>query len=194
MAPLPPQLRRPLTLRFQQSLRGIGARTTPQLARAWSALDSYHEDDIATFTASTAPALNAAKFAAVRQAAGYYALTSGVRAQGVKATAIAVEPDTRAPFIATWLALKNGDPIEVAIEHGASRLAALADNLVTSSARMTAPEVFEKAGLKIAGYTRTPDADACNWCIDVSDLFFKTAEEADIGHDFCGCSLDEVFA
>lgn len=192
--PLPAHLRRPLTVRFQQSLRRISNASTPALTRAWNGLQAYNEDDIATFASESAPTLNAAKFAAVRQAAGYYALTSGVRTVGVQATSIAVEPDTRAPFIATWLALKNGAPIEVAVENGASRLDALVDNLVVSSARQTGDEVVAKSGLRIVGWERVPDDGACPWCEEVAPGFYTSAESADFGHDRCGCSAEPIYA
>jgi len=137
--------------------------------------------------------LNAAKFAAVRQAAGYYTLTAGVRAIGVKAATIAVEPDTRAPFIATWLALKNGDPIETAVEHGASRLDALSTDFIVSSARQTGDAVIEKSGLKIIGWERIPDDDACPWCEEVAPGFYHSAESADFGHSNCGCSAEPLY-
>lgn len=166
----------------------------PQLGRAWSGLDAYNEADIETFTTNTAPTLTAAKFAAVRQAAGYYALTAGVRAVAIPATQIAVTPDTRAPFIATWLALKNGAPLDVAVENGASRLGAMVDNLVTSSARQTGDVVVEKAGLKIVGWERVPDGNACPWCLEVSPGFYTSAESADFGHDNCGCSAEPIYS
>lgn len=194
MSPLPAHLRRPLTRRFQQSLRRISNASTPAIARAWNGLDAYDEADIDTFASKSAPTLNAAKFAAVRQAAGYYALTSGVRAVGVQAKSILVEPDTRAPFIATWLALKNGAPFEVAVENGASRLDALVDNLVVSSARQTGDEVVERSGLRIVGWERVPDGNACPWCEEVAAGFYASAESADFGHDNCGCSAEPIYA
>lgn len=194
MPPLPPHLRRPLTVRFQQSLRTIGTRTSPALARAWTGLDAYNEADIEAFTTKTAPALNAAKFAAVRQAAGYYALTAGVRAVGVKADLITTQPDTRAPFIATWLALKNGTPFEEALTNGASRLDAVADNFIVSSARQTGDVVAERAGLQIRGWERVPDGDTCPWCLEVSPGFYTSAESADFGHDRCGCSAEPIYS
>lgn len=194
MAPLPPHLRRPLTRRFQQALRSIGAAAAPRVQRAWLSLPAYDEDQVEEFATKAAPALSAAKFAAVRQAAGYYAIASGVRAVGVPAAVVPSVLDPREPFISTWLALTSGRPFEEAVNAGALRVDAVVGDYVTSSARQTGDIVIEKAGLRIAGWERVPDGDACAWCLEVSPGFYTSAESADFGHNYCGCSAEPIYA
>lgn len=192
--PLAPHLRAQLTRRFQQTLAAIGAASAPKIGRAWTNLDAYNEDDIATFTQAAAPVTAAAKFAAVRHAAGYYALTAGVRPVHVAVGDVPALVDFRDPFISTWNALKAGESFEHAVAAGLGRTDAVVRDLVTSSARQTGDVVAEKSNLKIVGWERIPDDGACPWCLEVAPGFYNSAESADFGHERCGCTAEPIYA
>lgn len=189
-----PEQRKALTRRFQHVLRTIGDNTGARLRPSWDALDRYDEDQIPEFTRSTAPFLDAAKVAAVHHAVAFYALTAGIAPIAIKAASVAVEPDVRAPFIATWRALKGGAPLEDAVAAGSSRLDGVARDFVTSSSRQTGDLVVENAGLKVVGWERVPDDGACPWCEEVAPGFYHSAESADFGHDNCGCTAEPIYA
>lgn len=192
--PLPAHLRKPLTVRFQQSLRRISNSAAPRVQRAWRALDTYDESDIETFATAAAPTFGAAKTAAVRQAAGYYALTAGIRTVGVTAKSVPVVADPREPFISTWQALKSGRPYDEAVEAGNLRIEAVVSDLVESSARQTGDVVVEQAGLRIVGWERIPDDGACPYCEEVAPGFYSSAETADaVSHNNCGCSVEPIY-
>lgn len=191
----------PLTRRFQLVLASIGATSSPKLARMWNALPAYDEENIEAFARAAQPVMTSAKFAAVRQAAGYYALAAGVRPVGVDPEAVLVEPDMRAPFISTWLALKSGQPYESAVAAGLGRTDAVVRNLVASSAVQSGDEFADRAGLALF-WERIPDNKACAWCLEVSPgpilksgfAGYITAESADrVRHDRCGCTVSPVF-
>lgn len=192
--PLPAHLRAQLTLRFQQTLAAIGATSSPKLQRAWNALPAYDEANIAEFIRKATPATDAAKQAAVRSAAGFYALTAGVRPVAIPPEDVLVDPDLRAPFIATWRALKMGEAFESAVASGLARAEAVVVNLVTSSAMQTGDVVAQRANLRISHWERIPDGGACPWCLEVAPGFYHSAETADFGHDRCGCTAEPVFA
>lgn len=183
-----------LTRRFQHVLNTLGASTAQRLRPAWGALPEYNEAQIVTFAKKATPILNAAKSAAVHHAGAYYALTAGVRPVGINVATIAVEPDLREPFISVWQALKSGNSYEHAVTAGEERLDAVSRDLIVSSARQTGDEVVSKAGLRVVGWERITDEDACPWCEEVAPGFYLTAESADFGHDRCGCTADPIFA
>lgn len=192
----------PLTRRFQLVLAAIGESSSPKLARMWDNLPAYDEKNIEEFARKATPVMTAAKFAAVRQAAGYYALVAGVRPVGVKPDDVPVFPDFREPFISTWLALKSGESYEFAVSAGLGRTDAIARNLVSSSAIATGDVVADRAGLDLVGWERVPDGGACAWCLEVSPgpiltsgfAGYLTAESADrVRHDRCGCTVQPIF-
>lgn len=187
------QQRAARTRRFQHVLRTIGDNTGARLLPAWDALSSYGEDQIPQFTRSTAPILDAAKTASVRHAVAFYALTAGVAPVAIRLEDIAVQPDMRAPFIATWLALKGGASLDESVTAGTSRLDAVARDFVTSSSRQTGDLVVEHAGLRIVGWERVPDDSACDWCLEVSPGFYHSADSADFGHNNCGCTAEPIY-
>lgn len=193
MPPLSASLRRPLTTRFQQSLVRLVAAASPRVQRAWAALPDYDEQRVAEFAAETESTFNAAKRGAIAQAGGYYALSAGVQPVGVNPNLIDVTPDYRAPFIATWRALKMGEPFEAAVASGAARSEAIVFNLVSSASRRTGDEVIRRAGVKVIGWERIPDGGACSWCLEVSPGFYQSAESADFGHDRCGCTAAPIY-
>lgn len=192
--PLPPERRAALTRRFQNVLATVGDSSARRLRPVWSSLDTYNEDQIPEFTRKAAPILSAAKVVAVKHAAAFYALTAGIAPVGVAVTSVAIEPQFRAPFISTWLALKGGSSLDDAIAAGEGRLDAIARDLVTSSARQTGDAVIAKADLKIIGWERIPDDSACDWCLSVAPGFYHSAESADFGHDRCGCTAGPIYA
>lgn len=161
---------------------------------AWAQLDAYDENQIDQFATLTAPTLTGAKGAAVRTAAGYYALLAGVRPAPVLANEVPVVANIREPFIALGRALNSGRPFTEAVAAGAERAEAIARNLVTSSSIQTGDIVAQRADLTIRGWERVPDAGACEWCLTVAPGFYLTAETADFGHDRCGCTAEPIFA
>lgn len=182
-----------LTRRFQKRVTLIGDRAAAITSRTWLALPGHDEADIPTFHKRALPTITAAKTAAVATGVAYYATRNGIRTPSIAARLVPVEPDYREPFISYWQGLKNGHTLEEATTSGFARAAAITRNLATSAARLSAVPVVARAGREPSHWIRTPDADACPWCIEVSDLTFDSAESADIGHDRCGCSIDPAF-
>lgn len=180
------------TRRFQDVLVTVGAHAGDRLSRVWDSLDAYDEDQIPEFTRKADPVLAAAKTVAVHHAVAYYSIVAGIAPIAISAAAVTVVPNLREPFISTWLALKGGASIEDAIAAGAGRTDAVARNFVTSSARQTGDQVVQAAGLKVAGWERVPDGNACPWCLEVAPGFYTSAESADFGHDRCSCSAEPL--
>lgn len=182
-----------LTRKFQRKVALIGDRAARLTGTHW--VNSGHDEaDIAAFARTAAPTLAAAKTSAVVTGVAYYALRAKIRPPSVNARDVSVDVFHREPFIAYWQALKNGHPIEDAIQSGIARAGALATNLVVSSARRAGDVTYRKSGLHVIYWNRETDAGACPWCEDVADQTYTSAETADFGHDRCGCTPVPIFA
>lgn len=179
-----------LARRFQQRVALIGDRAGTRTASIWRTV-GHDEENIAEFARKAGPTLAAAKTAAVATGVAYFAARARIRPVSIGEVDVPVLH--REPFIAYWQALKNGHPIEDAIQSGLARADAMARNLVVSVSRRSGDALYRKAGLKVAHWNRDTDADACPWCEEVATQTYSSAETADFGHDRCGCSPFPVF-
>lgn len=186
MPPLPDRLLVPLTRRFRVSLARIDAQATPQLVALWNKLPAYDEASVAEFERRARPLFAATKTAAFSQSVGYYALTAGLRPPSLRPRDVAIEPDTRGPFIQTWAALKNGDSYEGAVAAGLSRAEALVTNFISSTSRQTGDAVYREFDVR-PEWLREPEPDACDWCAEMAQNTYASAEACDFGHDRCSC-------
>lgn len=177
-----------LTRRFQSRILGVGDRAGAALTAAWSRLDTHDEPDIAQFAQATAPVLASTRSAAIALGVGFYSLLLQVRPPSIAPTAVAVEPELRAPFIAYWRALKMDHPAAEALEAGAARAGAVGRNFAVSASRRAGDKIAEAVDIEIVSWRRTPDGNACDWCRGLTVHLFDSAERADFGHDRCGCT------
>lgn len=194
MPRLPNHLRLPATRRFQATQANVIARATPKAIAAFDDLDSYDEADIDTLTAATAGTFTAVKSIAVTSAVGYYSVLAGVRPPAIRPGDVATVPDLRSPFISIWQSFAAGNNYENALASGRARLEAVVHDYAISSARQTGDVFVEKARVHVVGWERTPDANACDWCDEVSGQLYNSADSADFGHDRCACTADPLFA
>jgi hypothetical protein len=192
--PLPDRQRRALTRRHQTFLDRLGLRAGVLLASVWDGLDGYDEADVDDFEARSRPPLAAAKRVAVASSVAYFSTLAQIRPAAIEPGDVPVPVETREPFIAYWAALKNGHPVEAALESGRGRAAAIAANFVVSAARRTGDHATASAEVDVIGFERVANRGACTWCRARSGTVYDTAEAADYGHDRCHCSAAPVFA
>lgn len=191
--PLPNHLRLPATRRFQATIASVVDRATPALQRAFDSLDDYDEASIAALTAKVTSNLTAVKATAVRSALGYYTVLAGVRPPTIAPGEVPTTANIRAPFISVWQALASGHSFEDARLAGRARIEAVAMDFAVSSARQTGDLFVAKAGLRVSGWDRIPEAGACDWCEQVAADTYPSAEAADFGHDRCQCTAAPAF-
>ena len=188
MPRLPDRLRPPLTRRFQQSIATLAATNTRTIQRMWDSLNTYDEAEVAGLAARSAPTMAAVKSTAMRQATGFYSVLSGVRPPSIRTDELALTADLRQPFIAHWQALASGRPWAEAVAAGSARIEAVVSNYAVSSARQTGDLFVAKANLPKPTWSRVTDANACDWCVEMTQYEYASAEIADFGHDRCNCT------
>jgi hypothetical protein len=180
-----------LTRRFQRRVALIGDRAALLTGGHWKQLPGYDEADIPTFARTAGPTLAGAKAAAVATGVGYYATRAKIRPPSVNPRKVKIDVFHREPFIAYWNALSSGVPRDTAVESGIARAGAMARNLAISASRLAAPLALARRPPEF--WIRVPDGGACDWCLEVADAEYRTADAADIGHDRCGCSIDPAY-
>lgn len=174
--------------RYDRLLGSYRSRAAIALAVIWDSLDSYGEEDIATFASTAAPVLAGAKRSAVATSTAVSALALDIRPPALSVDDVDVEPRIDHPFLAMWHAVGEGRPNEEALSAGRSQAQAVAADFVQKAARRTGDAVARAAGVK-ARWRRVPNADACPWCQTIAGQLYRTAESADFGHDRCFCMV-----
>lgn len=174
--------------RYDRLLGYYRLRTAAALAAAWDRLETYDEQGIEEFVASTAPALTGAKRSAVASSTAIFALALGIRPPAVTPDDVRVEPRLTHPFLAMWHAVNEGRANDEAIAAGRSQAQAVAQDFVQQTSRRTGDVVARTAGVRTR-WRRVPNAGACRWCQTISGQLYRTAESADFGHDRCFCMV-----
>lgn len=189
---LSPEARRALTRRLQAALALVSARAIPLIDNAWARVDGVTDADHARFVAATATTAEAAKAAAMNAAAGYYALLLGVRPASLTPADVATLFDHLAPFLAARKALADGYDFADAMRIGGSTAQASTRGLTISTARTTGDVFAAKAGVRVRGWERNAEANACPWCRGLDGVIFDSSAAADFGHDRCNCTASPL--
>lgn len=190
---LPKHLVGPLNTRFRAHLTNIAAAGAPKLVAAWHSLDRHDREQIAEFQRLAHPIVTTAKTATVAVASGYYSLIAGVPPPSIGPDHVDIEPDLEGPFFQSWKTLSLTGDVQAALLAGANRAAATIENLVASTARLTADPVYERRGVLVQAWYREPEADACDWCVEMATNPYSSADAADFGHDRCACTVSPQF-
>lgn len=168
----------------QDRLAMLGGRA---LAAAWMDLPGFDEANIADLERIALP-----RIAPIldRTSSMSIAHVATVVQQPIPATTIpVVTPDWRGPFTNFWASIGRGEEFGDALLLGESRADAAGRNAVISTARRAVDAVESD---DIIGWRRVPDADACQWCLDIAGQVYKTAASADFGHSRCGCGVSPI--
>lgn len=193
MPPLASHLVAPATARYRTLLNRITNGSAPKLRAAWENLDQHDRAQIAEFEKRAHPIVTTAKAATVTAATGYYTVIAGIRPQPIRPHDVDVQPDLRGPFIQFWKTLSVSGDEKVALLAGANRAAATIANLVSSTSRLAATPIYDRAGVRAQAWQRDPEPDACDWCLDAAAGAYSSADATDFGHDNCACTAVPEF-
>jgi hypothetical protein len=172
---------RALLARYRLTAAGL-------LVAAWDQLDTVDEDQVEEFEARTSILLEGVKVATVGAATAFVSRQLAVRPPSIAARSVAVAPDLRAPFTATWHALAEGRPFDEAIISGRGQADAVAQTFVTSTARRTGDAVATATGRTVR-WRRVAEPGACAWCQRLDGSTYRSAAKADFGHKRCSCDV-----
>jgi hypothetical protein len=172
-----------LTARFRAQIDNISVRTSNAVASAWQQLPDYEDHRLPEFARRVQPVTTGSKRAAVALGVAFYSTLATQKPVSVAATAIPLEFDARAAFVAYWNALGNGRAWEEAVQAGQNRAESTADGLIIHSSRLTGDHVLPKAK-----WTRVTGGNACDFCQEAANGTYSSAEAADFGHERCSCT------
>ena len=188
-----------LTLTYQHQLAALRTASSGRVGRAWSGLGSYDESDVPRFVRQAVPVVLAGQRQAVR-------LTNAYLARLTKGQLAALDPDElvgasvrngadpaevyRRPFVNVWTALSKGVPWALAVAAGLARATSTADMDVALSTRAAA-SAFGGQDDRISGFQRVPDANACDFCLEVAGQRYSTDQLMPC-HNRCGCTVEPI--
>lgn len=175
-----------LVRRYQQQLHRISMSTGAALATAWEQLGQWDEADVERFTEQTTPTVSIAQSHAAAMAAAFVGLAAGLPTGALPGPLSA--PAWDAPFTAYWASLANGTVWQEALQVGRNVAEALGFDSVQNAAREATAHI-DRSHPAITGWQRIPDPGACDWCLQVAEQTYHSAESASFGHDRCGCSV-----
>lgn len=176
---------------YTRALARLRARYGVQVASAWDAMPSHHEQDVARFVAAVDAATETARQVTARTTAAYLAgmtrVTVPVPVDALRPVDVEVWRD---PFISTWANLDAGAPLDAALAAGRDRALSTSSDIVHRADRDAARSVASR-NPRIVGWTWTPSADACDWCLQMAAVDWGPTEEAlfSTRHGHCACSV-----
>lgn len=177
----------------------VRERASEAVARAWTSLPSYDEDDVPAFLAVAVPAVIAAQRVAASLTNAFLARSVGrqpLQLDLARLIGPAIRNGTmpadvyRRPFVTTWTALKEGVAYEDAVARGRHRATSAAAMDVQLTMRQTLVNVGERDEL-ILGYRRVPDPGACDFCRLIAGRRY-TVDQLMPVHNHCGCGVDVI--
>lgn len=172
-----------ITLSYLDQLDAIASLVAQAIRDVWMNMSGYDRQQLAEWIEEVSPLARAGAAEGADLAAAYLAELTGIAPAGS-----ALEftlPDLEGPFLRHWHDLKQGRTWEDSIDGGASQAEAIGER----STRDGAGEQFghPPKGVKIIGWQRVVQADACEWCQTVATQMYRTRESGSQSHDFCRC-------
>lgn len=162
--------------------------------RAWDALPSYNEADVATFTARAVPVVTAARKQATHFTSAYLSLMLKRPAVALAVPVIRNGADPadvyKRPFVNVWTALGNHVAYVDAVAAGLARATATAQTDVALTSRAAAVDYAAKDP-SIVGWERVPEDDACDFCLLASTQQYGSEDLMPL-HDRCGCTVQPI--
>lgn len=175
-----------LSLQYSRKLTALSKRSRKVVVSRWDALSTFDDAACNAFYDATAPIVRSVATASAGASSGYASLlTKG---------AVAAVPDL---LIADKMAriddafdvigarLGNGDSFAEAVSSARSFVDALGADSVFSTAREAVGVVSPDLGS--GGWVRQVSGSACEWCLSLSSVVFRSADAASFGHNRCDC-------
>jgi hypothetical protein len=154
-----------ITLSYLEQLDAIASLVAGALRDVWMNMSGYDREQLAEWIEQVSP------------------LAQAGAAEG--ATLDFALPALDAPFLRHWHDLKEGQSWQDSVDGGASQAEAIGER----STRDGAGEQFDHPpkGVKIIGWQRVVQVDACEWCQTVATQMYRTRESGSQSHDHCKC-------
>jgi hypothetical protein len=172
-----------ITLSYLEQLDAIASLVAGALRDVWMNMSGYDREQLAEWIEQVSPLAQAGAAEGADLAAAYLAELTGVAPAG--ATLDFALPALDAPFLRHWHDLKEGQSWQDSVDGGASQAEAIGER----STRDGAGEQFDHPpkGVKIIGWQRVVQVDACEWCQTVATQMYRTRESGSQSHDHCKC-------
>lgn len=180
----------------------LRSTTLDMLRRLWASLGTWHRPDVERFTPSAAAILDAAQQHMGSLTAAYLTRYAELRGEHLSVTPVVDLAELRGgvdratelerPFVDVWTALRDGKPLDVAVQQGGKRLDDIAGTDLQLAKTHTA-----KAALgsdeRIVGYRRVLEGpSSCGLCIVSSTLRYHREDLMPV-HPGCDCDVEPIY-
>jgi len=186
----------PLAEAHREAQLRIRTGTARAVGQIWKDLGAYNRSDINRYVLAVTPVIQGGKRKAINTAAAFVGRSVKKPPPQIDADDIAkrvrngtpIAAVQHRPFVATWTALKDGKPWDIAVEEGLTTAVSAAFTDVSLAVRDAMPELM-KQETAIDGYQRVPSGDACDFCVLASTQRYTTGELMPL-HNNCGCGVE----
>lgn len=172
------------TGRYAAQIDRLANQSRASILQLWDRLSPWTVLDADAFHAAAAPYLAATAQAAVNTATAYAQIVSPNQV-GTPSPLIVQDAAARAytPFDRVGHLIAKGVPWSDAVAEGRDAASALGHDSVYRPAR----QALGQALTIDHGWKRRVHPNSCDWCLELSDVEFETAESATFGHDHDKC-------
>lgn len=186
----------PLAEAHREAQLRIRTGTARAVGQVWKELGSYDRSDVNRYINTVTPVIEGGKRNAITTAAAFVGRTVKKKPPEIDVASVSkfvrngtpIAAVQHRPFVATWTALKEGKPWEMAVEEGLTAAVSAAFTDVSLAARDAMPALTAQEP-SIDGYQRVPGGDACDFCVLASTQRYTTGELMPL-HNNCGCGVE----
>lgn len=194
----------PFDVRYDAQVRAVWTSVLAKMTRSWSGLGSWRGSDVAPFQKAALPVLIAGQRQVASLTTTYLERlyrdianeSSRVALDFNRVTGTAlrgVDPSTvyERPFTTVWTSLSNGEPFDLALEHGTNRLESLIKTDLQLARTHTAREVtVDQPGVEFT--IRVPIGEYnCALCLVAATQRYRKQNLLPI-HPGCDCLVKTV--
>ena len=193
-----------ITSAYAAQTASIRSRLLAALGATWLGLGAWRTADMDRFLTTTLPMVAGAQRlmgtltdAYLSRVVGALTRTPtppvGLPTSVVSGEALRGVPPAevyRRPFVTTWTALSDGQPLDAAVKQGGERLRSVASTDLQLAKTHSASNAMQRMP-HVTGYRRVPDAKACALCLIASTQRYHKADLLPI-HPGCGCDVEPL--
>lgn len=176
---------------FHDQLIRLADASESALVRLWGSSDDYTPAGSLVWHSDAKLILEASAQASVDATVGYLEYAVDLETRPVELVVREAGAHAFDPYDAMAAELKQQRGFVAALKTARTTVAAIANNAVFGAARTQMSAAYFADGRyrlgTFPGFMRRLNAGACKWCMNLADVVFDSAEQANFGHDNCRC-------
>jgi hypothetical protein len=185
---------------YRERQVSLAERVAALLGRSLASLDDLSQSELERYVAAAYPAVAGGQRQAASTGAGYVtAITPAppkrvapVNVPGaLKKSGVLVTAESRslvAPVLRARSLVAEGVAYASAIDTAAAYAGSLSSLDLQAAQRVGLEEGARASGAEVTGWVKDTGGDACEWCEEISENVYESAEDVPF-HDNCKCAV-----